>query len=244
MRSRRRCYHRRRGRIQKKHVQPRLAIVVPALDEEEALRAHLPGALAAADQVVVSDGDSGDGTREIAGALGATVVRGPAGRGAQLNRGAAACDAELLLFLHADTSLPPGAAGLVRAAVAAGYDGGAFAVRFAPGTLPYRIGGTIASARSRLTRLSLGDQAQFVTRQAFERLGGYREWPILEDLDFARRLRRHGRVTILPAAVTTSGRRFQSQGIARTLATNWVIWMLYAAGVPPSRLARLYGPAK
>lgn len=225
-------------------MQPRLAIVVPALDEEEALRAHLPGALAAADEVVVSDGGSRDATRDVAAALGAAVVRGASGRGAQLNRGAAACDAELLLFLHADTSLPPGAADLVRSAVAEGHDGGAFAVRFTPGTLPYLIGGTIASARSRLTRLSLGDQAQFVTRPVFERLGGYREWPILEDLDFARRLRRHGRVTILPAAVTTSGRRFESQGIARTLATNWLIWLLYVAGVPPRRLARLYGPGK
>src|SRR5688572_7063886 len=89
---------------------PRLAIVVPTLDEEPAVRRNLPAAIAAADEVVVSDGGSSDRTRELAANLGARVVAGPAGRGAQLNRGAAATDAELLLFLHADTTLPPGAA--------------------------------------------------------------------------------------------------------------------------------------
>ena len=227
-----------------RRVQPRLAIVVPALDEEEALRAHLPAALATADEVVVSDGGSADATAEIAAALGARVVRGGRGRGAQLNRGAAACDAELLLFLHADTTLPPGAADLVREAIAAGHDGGAFHLRFTPTTLPYRFGGAMVNLRTRLTRLPLGDQAQFVTRRAFERLGGYHDWPILEDLDFARRLRREGRVAILPQPVTTSARRYQRQGIARTLATNWLIWLLWAAGASPHRLARLYGQVR
>ena len=213
---------------------------MPTLDEEEELAAHLPAALAQAEQVVVSDGGSADATCEIAAALGATVVHGAPGRGAQLNRGAAACDGELLLFLHADTRLPPGAAGAVRAAVAAGHEGGAFRIRFAPRSLAYRLGGAVVNARTRLTRLPLGDQAQFATREAFTRLGGYREWPILEDLDFAWRLRREGRVAVLPCAVTTSARRYQRQGIARTLATNWLIWALYVAGVPPQRLARLY----
>jgi rSAM/selenodomain-associated transferase 2 len=225
-------------------VEPRLAIVVPTLEEEEELGAHLPAALAEAEQVVVSDGGSADATCEVAAALGATVVRGAPGRGAQLNRGAAACDAELLLFLHADTRLPPGAADAVRAAIAAGHDGGAFRVRFAPRSLAYRLGGAIVNARTRISRLPLGDQAQFVTREAFDRLGGYREWPILEDLDFAWRLRREGRVAVLPCAVTTSARRYQRQGIARTLATNWLIWALFVAGVPPQRLARLYGQVR
>lgn len=222
---------------------PRLAIVVPTLDEEATLRVHLPFALATADEVVVSDGGSRDGTREAAAALGARVVCGTAGRGAQLNRGAAATRAGALLFLHADTALPAGARELVLAALAAGCDGGAFGVRFDAPTPIYRLGGTIVNLRTRLTRLPLGDQAQFASRAAFERLGGFREWPILEDLDFAWRLRAGGRrkVGILPATVTTSARRYQRRGVARTLATNWLIWTLFAIGVPPRRLARLYG---
>jgi hypothetical protein len=97
-----------------------------------------------------------------------------------------------------------------------------------------------ANARSRISGIALGDQAQFVTREAFVRLGGYREWPLLEDLDFARRLKRAGRVAMLPLAVSTSARRFVQRGPVRTVATNWLIWTLFACGVPPARLVRLY----
>jgi rSAM/selenodomain-associated transferase 2 len=219
---------------------PRLAIVVPTLDEEPAVRQNLAAAVAAADELVVSDGGSGDRTREVAASLGAHVVEGPAGRGAQLNRGAAATTAELLLFLHADTTLPAGAADALRAAVARGCCGGAFRVRFEPTRPLFRFGAAIANARSRLTGVALGDQAQFVTRETFARLGGYREWPLLEDLDFARRLKRAGHVAMLPLEVSTSARRFVRRGPVRTVATNWLIWTLFACGVPPARLVRLY----
>jgi rSAM/selenodomain-associated transferase 2 len=213
---------------------------MPTLDEEPALRQRLAGAIAAADEVVVTDGGSTDRTRELAAGLGAKVVLGPAGRGAQLNRGAAATDAEILLFLHADTTLPPGAAAAVREAVARGCCGGGFRVRFVPERALFRLGAAVANARTRITRVPLGDQAQFVTREAFARLGGYREWPLLEDLDFARRLKRAGRVAMLPLAVDTSARRFERRGPVRTVATNWLIWTLFLCGVSPARLARLY----
>jgi rSAM/selenodomain-associated transferase 2 len=220
--------------------EPRLAIVVPTLDEEPAVRQNLAAAIAVADELIVSDGGSRDRTREAAASLGARVVAGPVGRGAQLNRGAAATEAELLLFLHADTTLPPGAAAAVRAAVARGCCGGGFRVRFEPSRPLFRLGAAVANSRSRVTRVALGDQAQFVTRDAFTRLAGYREWPLLEDLDFARRLKGAGRVAMLPLTVTTSARRFVRRGPVRTVATNWLIWTLFACGVPPSRLVRLY----
>lgn len=213
---------------------------MPTLDEETAMLENLPAALAEADELVVSDGGSGDRTREVAASLGARVVEGPAGRGAQLNRGAAATSAEVLLFLHADTTVPAGAADAVRAAIARGCCGGGFRVRFEPTRPLFRFGAAIANARSRLTRVALGDQAQFTTSAAFERLGGYREWPLLEDLDFARRLKRAGRVAILPLAVSTSARRFERRGPVRTVLTNWLIWTLFACGVSPSRLSALY----
>jgi hypothetical protein len=86
----------------------------------------------------------------------------------------------------------------------------------------------------------LGDQAQFATAQAFRALGGYRDWPILEDLDFARRLKRHGRVALVERPVTTAARRFVERGVVATVATNWLIWGLFLAGVSPHRLAGLY----
>jgi len=217
----------------------RLAIVVPTLDEEEALRRNLPAALAAADEVVVSDGGSRDGTLEVARALGVPAVCGPPGRGGQLNRGAAATQAELLLFLHADTTLPPDALRRVREAVAAGAVAGAFRLRFDSDLARMRLGAWLINLRTRLTRLPLGDQAQFVTRQAFERLGGFNDWPILEDVDLMWRLRGE-RLALIDSRVTTSARRFLTHGALRTVATNWLIWLLFALGVPPRRLASFY----
>ncbi|MEM7349942.1 MAG: TIGR04283 family arsenosugar biosynthesis glycosyltransferase [Acidobacteriota bacterium] len=218
----------------------RLTIVIPTLDEEHGLPKFLPDALRAADEVWVSDGGSSDATIDVARSLGAHVVCGPAGRGAQLNRGARATDADLILFLHADTRLPEGAADRVREAVARGAVGGGFLVRFEPAHGSMRLAHRMTTLRTRLTGCPLGDQAQFVRRDAFMALGGFREWPILEDLDFIRRLKRYGSTVILDDPVTTSSRRFLQQGVLRTSVTNYLIWLLYFAGVPPPRLAWLY----
>lgn len=217
-----------------------LAFVIPTLNEEDALRRHLPAARTAADEVVVSDGGSTDRTLEVARELGARTVSGPPGRGGQLTRGATATTAEVLVFLHADTSLPAAGPGAIRDAVAAGAVGGAFHVRFDVDTLVLRLGARLINLRTRLTGLPLGDQAQFVTREAFDRLQGFRDWPILEDLDFALRLKRLGRTVLIDERVTTAARRFLEQGIVRTVSTNWLIWGLFLLGVPPQRLARLY----
>ncbi|HWM89728.1 MAG TPA: TIGR04283 family arsenosugar biosynthesis glycosyltransferase [Thermoanaerobaculia bacterium] len=224
----------------------KLAIVVPTLNEEGTLRHNLPLAMEHADEVVVSDGGSTDRTVEVARALGAHVVSGPACRGGQLNRGATAAmatDADILLFLHADTVLPKGAGKAIREAVAAGSPGGAFLIRFDLDGFVYRLGGRVVNLRTKLAFTPLGDQAQFVTRDGFRELGGFREWPILEDLDFAKRMRRRWgrrRLAVLEDPVVTSSRRFDKQGPARTVALNWLIWLLFALGVSPHRLARLY----
>jgi rSAM/selenodomain-associated transferase 2 len=228
----------------------RITIVMPALNEAEALDRSLRAALAAADEVVVSDGGSTDGTPEIARRLGARVVSGPPGRGGQLTRGARAArapdgdPADVLLFLHADTLLPPEAGPAVRAAAAAGAVGGAFRVRFDVDRPLLRLGAWLINLRTRLTGLPLGDQAQFVRRDVFERMEGFRDWPILEDLDLAMRLKREGKTVLLgdrvDERVTTAARRFVRLGIVRTVATNWLIWTLFALGVSPHRLVRLY----
>ena len=179
---------------------------------------------------------------EVARELGVRVVSGPPGRGPQLNRGAGETTAEALLFLHADTLLPAGAIDAVRAAVDAGRVGGGFLVRFDdPGPI-YRFGTRMVGLRTRLTRSPLGDQAQFVTRDAFEQLGGFYDWPILEDLEFIRRLKRVGELEIVPLKVVTSSRRYVEGGAVRTVVLNWLIWVLYFLGVSPRRLSRLYKP--
>ncbi len=219
----------------------RLAIVIPTLDEERGLPEFLPPALAAGDEVCVSDGGSSDRTVEIARSMAARVVEGPPCRGLQLNRGARATESEVLLFLHADTRLPEGAAGLVHEAIAGGAVGGGFMVRFEPARRAMRYAHLVGpSLRTRIIGCPLGDQAQFARRDAFLALGGFREWPILEDLDFMRRLKRSGPTTIIDRPVITSARRFLRRGVLRTTATNYLIWALYFAGVSPRRLARLY----
>jgi glycosyltransferase involved in cell wall biosynthesis len=261
----------------------RVAIVVPTLNEESTIARSLPAAqaalaalvarepLAAGSELVVADGGSRDRTVAVARALGARVVACPAGRGGQLNRGAAATTAEILLFLHADTTLPEGGLAAIRATIdgnrgghrdgdrgghrdgnrggltraeAQPAIGGAFLVRFDQGGPLLRLGAWLINQRTRATRLPLGDQAHFVSRSAFEQLGGYRDWPILEDLDFAWRLRRHGRTVILRQRVTTGARRFVELGVVRTVATNWLIWLLFVAGVSPRRLARFYSQVR
>jgi len=220
---------------------PTVATVLPTLDEEAEIERHLPGALEWVDELVVSDGGSRDRTVERARRWGAHVVSGPPGRGGQLNRGAAATTADVLVFLHADTSLPPGAVEQIRQAVAGGAVGGGFEMRFAEQDRRIlRLGARLINLRTRRFQVPLGDQAQFATREAFAAVGGFADWPILEDLHFIRRLRRHGRLAILPGPVTTSGRRFVQRGVVRTVATNWLIWALYLLGVSPHRLARLY----
>jgi rSAM/selenodomain-associated transferase 2 len=221
----------------------KLAIVVPTLNEEDTVRRHLPAALAAGDLVVVADGGSRDGTLAAARALGVLAVQGAPGRGGQLNHGAAAAlaaGADVLLFLHADTTLPVGGVERIRAAVAAGAPGGGFLLRFDTDSPVQRLGAWLINRRTRWLRAPLGDQAQFATRETFERLGGFRDWPILEDLDFILRLRRLAGFTLIAEPVTTGARRFVEQGAVRTVAINWLIWGLFLCGVSPHRLARLY----
>jgi rSAM/selenodomain-associated transferase 2 len=221
----------------------RLAAVVPTLDEETSLPRVLSNLREVADLVVVADGGSGDRTVAAARDGGATVVESAPGRGRQLNRGARAAierGAEILLFVHADTVLPEVARQRVDDAVAGGAVGGGFEVRFDDPRRIFAVGSRIVNLRTRLLRAPLGDQAQFVTRDAFLSLDGYREWPILEDLDFMRRLRRRGPIAVLRPPAITAARRFVERGIARTIVTNWSIWGLYLLGVDPARLARLY----
>lgn len=222
----------------------RIAIVVPALDEESTLAETLANALEQADEVVLSDGGSRDRTLAIAKQLEVPVVTGPPGRGRQLNRGAEGLQSDGLLFVHADVRIPPNAVELVRQALAGGAVGGGFFVRWRSERALLRFGGRLTNLRTRLTRCPLGDQAQFCRTDVFRELGGFPEWPILEDVDFAQRLKKRGRVALLEPPVEPSVRRYAQGGAVRTVVINWIIWILFFVGVAPERLARLYKEAR
>jgi len=216
--------------------------VIPTLDEAAtvagtiaAARAVLPDA-----EVIVADAGSGDGTAQAAAAAGARVLQAPGTRAEAMNAGAAAASGDVLVFLHADTHLPAGAGTAIDAALRRA-GAGAFRIGF---DRPRPLVERVVNARSRLLGIVYGDQALFVSREAFERVGGYRPLPIMEDRDLAARLRRTGGLAIVPLAVTTSARRHRSDGHARALARNWLIQLLYTLRVPPERLARMYPPAR
>ena len=222
-----------------------LSVIVPTLDEEAAL----PATLAAARQtsvmeLIVVDGGSHDRTCEIARALADRTLSSGRGRARQMNVGAAAARGDVLLFLHADTRLPAGYATAVAGALAdPGVVGGRFDVRLdAPG-LAYRLIGRMISLRSRLTRVASGDQAIFVRRAVFERLGGFPAVPLMEDIELSRALKRAGGVACLRETVLTSARRWQRHGVVRTVLLMWLLRAGYYAGIPPARLARMYGVA-
>lgn len=225
---------------------PSLSVIVPALDEAEEIEATLRQAGAALGpdvELIVVDGGSRDETAARAAAHARVLASAP-GRGRQMNAGARAAQGDVLLFLHADTHLQAGARdALERALADARVVGGAF--RFAlRGPLAERWGGRALTAwiraRCRLFGSATGDQAIFARRTAFDAVGGYASWPLFEDLDLYRSLKKVGRVVELPVAAATSDRRWRRRGLWRTMLVHAVLRAGYHAGADPSRLAAWY----
>jgi len=220
-----------------------ISVVIPCLDEAEAL----PGLLRALGresephEVVVADGGSTDGTLAVARAAGARVIAAPRGRGDQLAAGAAAASGDVLWFLHADSKVAYGAMGALRRALAApGTVGGNFRVLFDGDTRFDRFMVWFYGAIRRLG-LFYGDSGIFVRRGAYEAVGGMRALPLMEDHEFVRRLRRAGRLACVRfPPIVTSSRRFQGRHPAAIMAGWLGIHLLYAAGAPPTLLARIY----
>ena len=209
-----------------------LTVVIPTLNEEERVAAAVRSAFdAGASEVIVVDGGSSDAAVARARAAGARVLLGERMRAKQLNLGAREAANDMIIFLHADTLLPRGAAAAV---VGAQADFGGFRVAFAERSLRLRYVAFMINPRTRINRQPWGDQAQFVDRRAFP---GFREIPIMEDYDLARRMRRGA---ILPLTVTTSGRRFLQKGVLRTSFINWMTILRYHLGTDIDALARRY----
>ena len=222
-----------------------VSIVIPALNEAAEIGTTLASAISQPGpaEVLVVDGGSSDGTAEIAARLGVRTVGAPRGRARQMNAGAAAARGDVLLFLHADTRLPPGALAAVRAALDdPATAGGCFRTTFDDATSPWM---RLWQARlwMRWHRLAFGDRAPFVRRSAFVAAGGYPDQPLFEDLELVRRARRHGRFVFLDAAVVTSARRFRANGALAQQLRNLALWAAWNAGVAPARLKRFYPDA-
>jgi rSAM/selenodomain-associated transferase 2 len=224
--------------------EPMVSVVIPTLNEAgvivDTLRSLQP-MRAAGHEVVVSDGGSVDATVERARPLADRVISVRPGRAGQMNAGAAASSGDVLLFLHADTLLPPGADRLVRDAVSRpGARWGRFDVRLSGRSVLFRVIEAGISWRSRLTGIASGDQAIFVRRVAFDNVGGFNEMPLMEDLDLSRRLKALAPPVCLRARVVTSSRRWEERGIVRTVLLMWRLRLAYYLGADPAALAARY----
>ncbi len=224
---------------------PRLTIVMPVLNEgsglAHALRALQP-LIARGAQVIVVDGGSVDDSLAQAQAPGvAQVLSAPRGRALQMNAGAARADGDLLLFLHADTALPPQADLLVARALADGvHVWGRFDVRIAGRAKTLRVVSAAMNLRSRVSGIATGDQALFMTRAAFDAVGGFPAQPLMEDIEISRHLLRLSRPACLRQQVLTSGRRWDTRGVWRTVLLMWRLRYAYWRGTPVEQLAQRY----
>jgi len=220
----------------------RLSVVVPVLNEAETIAGqlqHLAPLRGRGVEIIVADGGSTDQTAARAKRGADRVLVAPRGRARQMNAGAQAAAGEALLFLHADTRLPPDADDLVRDALSRSLWGRFdVAIEGASPLLP--LVARMMNARSRLTGIATGDQAIFVTREAFRRVGGFRDIPLMEDIVLSRDLKRLGPPACLPQRVTTSGRRWDRQGALRTILLMWRLRLAFALGADPHRLAAAY----
>ena len=220
----------------------RISVIVPTLNEQDHLAATLMGVtLAPGDELIVVDGGSTDQTVAMAQQFTSQVLHSRRGRAAQMNWGARHAHGDILLFLHADTLLPAAGLETVRHGLQDGIVGGAFRLAIMPSTLALRLVAWGTNLRARFGQLPYGDQALFMSRQVFEDLGGYDDIPFMEDVRMVQALRQRGRLTLLPLAVHTSGRRWQQDGVLYTTVRNTILITLYFWGVPPGKLQRWYG---
>ena len=233
-----------------------ISVIIPTLNEERTIMATLAHTAALGfDELIVVDGGSLDQTPVLVESYRrrtqspaqspVRLVTAPCGRARQMNEGAKASSGKILLFLHADTQLPDDAKTMIETTLAdQGMVGGRFDVRFDRPSMWGTIISRMMNWRSRLSGIATGDQALFVRRHIFEQIGGFADIPLMEDIDFSRRLKRKGATAALTATVTTSFRRWEQQGPLRTILSMWALRFLYWIGVHPHRLAHLYATVR
>jgi rSAM/selenodomain-associated transferase 2 len=221
-----------------------VSIIIPTLNEQDHVARAVNSALGTgAHEVIVVDGGSHDETCKLAGESGALVFSGPAGRAVQQNAGAHRATGDVLLFLHADNWLDPGSVEQIEVALAdQTIPGGAFRQRIEADGLLYRLIERGNGVRVAWRGLPYGDQGIFVRRTLFDRIGGFPETRLMEDLLFGKALRQTGRPILLPGPIHVSPRRWERHGVVRQTLRNWGLLAARSLGAPPDRLARHYPP--
>jgi len=229
-----------------KHTNPVISVIIPVLDEAEGINgfiSHLRDLEDSKDvEIIVVDGDPAGGTIKVIQGVGIVTAISERGRAVQMNRGAALAEGDILLFLHADTLLPQRAFARIQEAFQdEGCAAGCFDLGIRSARKIFRITEHYVALRTRITRIPFGDQAIFIRRDYFERIGGYPEFPIMEDVDLMRSIRRRGDVIcIIPDKALTSARRWEREGILFTTIRNGMLQTMYYCGVSPKYLARFY----
>ncbi|QEA40635.1 glycosyltransferase [Pistricoccus aurantiacus] len=224
-----------------------LSIIIPALDEAAGIEAQLVSLQPLRErgaELLLVDGGSRDATRQLAAPYVTRCLRSNPGRAAQMNLGTAHARGAQLLFLHADTRLPEDADRLIANALESGRCWGRFAVRLEGRHPMIRVIAWAMNLRSRLTGIATGDQALFMTRDAFDRVGGFPEQPLMEDIEISRRLKRLSSPACLKAQVISSGRRWELHGIFSTILLMWRLRYRYWRGEDCHQLAKEYRHAR
>lgn len=218
------------------------SIIIPTLNEENSIPACLSvlQPLRGRCEIIIADGGSTDRTRTLAEDLADKVILSEKGRARQMNSGSQHASGHVLLFLHADTFLPENAIDMIQKQLENGKQWGRFDIQLNGDHFMFRIIGQMMNWRSRLTGIATGDQAIFVTKQAFLAVGRYPEIALMEDIALSKALKRFGRPACLKGEVVSSARKWQQEGIIKTIMLMWDLRLRYFFGADPGALAQRY----
>jgi rSAM/selenodomain-associated transferase 2 len=229
-------------------MRPSFSVIIPVLHESSIINQTIEHVRRTGSgfevEIIVVDGDKEGGTINSITHNDVVKIVSPSGRGIQINKGASAAKGDVLLFLHTDTELPEEAfAGISSVIDDREYTGGAFDLGIESGRRIFRMIEKLVFVRTRATRIPYGDQAIFIRRECFETLKGFKDIPIMEDVEFMRRLKKSGyKISIIPLTVKTSSRRWEREGVLYCTLRNWALISLYSVGVKPDKLVKFYYP--
>jgi rSAM/selenodomain-associated transferase 2 len=227
-------------------MKPSFSIIIPVLHESSIINQTIEHIRRVGSgfefEIIVVDGDKEGGTINSIKHNDVVKIVSPSGRGIQINKGASAAKGDVLLFLHTDTELPEEAFDGISSVISnREYTGGAFDLGIESGRWIFRLIEKLVFVRTRATRIPYGDQAIFIRRECFETLKGFKDIPIMEDVEFMQRLKKSGyKISIIPQKVKTSSRRWEREGILYCTVRNWALLSLFYLGVKPEKLVKFY----